>query len=452
MGVVLIHPMSAQNSEECMQNLSIFAEYAKVKNYDEAYEPWMSVRKECPSLNVAVFSYGERILKDRIKKATPETLAAETADLMKLYDEWLENFPTKRNVSVKGDIISSKAQAILDYKTADKMQVYKTFDLAYQTDAKSFSNPKELYNYFKTLYDLYKEGTHGVSMEQLFNKYEEVSEKFELESTNLAKKLDVILKKQEDGVPLNSRDVRSKRVYGINSNAIGTFLSNLDAIISKEATCVNLVPLYKRNFEEFKSDAIWLKRAASRMDSKECSDDPFFVTLVEALHTLDPSADSAYYLGILKDKAGDSDDALKYYEESISLQTDPYKKAKILYKIAIKFKNAGRKFSARSYARKALSFQPSMGRAYLMISNLYAGSANDCGETQFNKRAVYWLAAQMAYKAGEVDGSIKKLALKTARSYEGRAPSKTEIFTEGNQGATIQFDCWIKSSVKVPEL
>ena len=64
-------------------------------------------------------------------------------------------------------------------------------------------------------------------------------------------------------------------------------------------------------------------------------------------------------------------------------------------------------------------------------------SANDCGETQFNKRAVYWLAAQMAYKAGEVDSSIKKLALKTAKSYEGRAPSKTEIFTEGNQGANI---------------
>jgi tetratricopeptide (TPR) repeat protein len=448
----MTHPLAAQNSEECMQNLSIFAEYAKVKNYEEAYVPWISVRKDCPSLNVAIFSYGERILKDRIKKATPETLGDETADLMKLYNEWLQNFPTKKNVSVKGNIISSKAQAMLDYKIADKMQVYKTFDLAYQTDSKSFSNPKELYNYFKTLYDLYKDGSREVSMEQLFNKYEEVSEKFELESTKLAKKLDLILKKQEDGIPLNNREVRSKRVYGINGNAIGTFLSNLDAIISKEATCVNLVPLYKRNFKEFKSDAIWLKRAASRMDSKECSDDPFFVTLVEALHNLDPSADSAYYLGILKDKAGDSNEALKYYEESISLQTDPYKKAKILYKIAIKFKNAGRKSKARSYARKALSFQPSMGRAYLMISNLYAGSANDCGKTQFNKRAVYWLAAQMAYKSGEVDGSIKKMALKTARSYEGRAPSKTEIFTEGNQGATIQFDCWIKSSVKVPKL
>ena len=448
----MTNTLIAQDSQECLQNLSIFAEYAKVKNYDEAYEPWMIVRKECPSLNVAIFSYGERIIKDRIKNATPENIDAETLDLMKLYDEWLENFPSKRNVSVRGDIISSKAQAMLDYKTSDKMEVYKTFDLAYQTDAKSFSNPKELYNYFKTLYDLYKEGNQGVKMEQLFNKYEEVSEKFEIESVNLAKKLDVILKKEEEGVPLNSREVRSKRVYGINSNAIGTFLSNLDAIISKEATCVNLVPLYKRNFEEFRTDAVWLKRAASRMDSKECSDDPFFVTLVEALHTLDPSADSAYYLGILKDKAGETNEALKYYEESISLQSDPYKKAKILYKIAIKFKNAGRKSSARSYARKALNFQPSMGRAYLMISNIYAASANDCGETQFNKRAVYWLAAQMAYKAGEVDTSIKKLALKTARSYEGRAPSKTEIFTEGNQGATIKFDCWIKSSVKVPEL
>jgi tetratricopeptide (TPR) repeat protein len=450
--IVTLSPISAQNNEECLQNLSIFAEYAKVKNYDEAYGPWMKVRENCPSLNVAVYSYGERILKDRIEKATPETLAAETADLIKLYDQWIENFPTKRNVSVRGDIISSKAQAMLDYKTADKMQVYKTFDLAFTTDAKSFTNPKGLYNYFKTLYDLYKQGDQGVSMEQLFNKYEEVSEKFELESTDLAKKLDVILKKEENGTPLSSREVRSRRVYGINSNAIGTFLSNLDAIISQEATCVNLIPLYQRNFEEFKNDALWLKRAASRMDSKDCSDDPFFVTLVEALHALEPSADSAYYLGILKDKAGDNNEALKYYEESIALQTDPYKKAKILYKIAVKFKNAGRRSSARSYAQKTLSFQPSFGRAHLLIANLYADSANDCGDSQFNKRAVYWLAAQMARKAGAVDPSINTLAVKTARSYEGRAPSKTEIFTEGNQGATIKFDCWINGSVKVPEL
>tara|TARA_B100001094_G_scaffold61153_1_gene56811 strand:- start:2331 stop:3719 length:1389 start_codon:yes stop_codon:yes gene_type:complete len=445
-------PILAQDTNVCMQDLSIFAEFAKVKNYKSAFEPWMKVRGECPSINVAIYSYGERILKDRIKNGSPEEQEASKKDILKLYDQWVENFPKKRNKSVVGDIISKKAQALLDFKQADLKEIYLTFDEAYKKDKKSFTNPKLLYNYFKTMYDRYKNGDIEVTMELLFNKYEEVSEKFEFESTELSKKLDIILKKEEAGTALTSRETRSKRIYNVNSNAIGTFLSNLDAIIAKEATCENLIPLYKRNFEENKTDPLWIKRAASRMDSKECSDDPLFVTLVEALHALEPSADSAYYLGLLNDKGGNADEALKYYEESIALETDNYKKAKILFKIANKFKKAGRKSSARNYANKALGFQPSLGRAYLLIANMYADSANQCGESQFDKRAVYWLAADMAKKAGQVNASLKKVAGRTVESYKGRAPSKTDIFTEGNAGTVIKFNCWINRNVTVPSL
>jgi tetratricopeptide (TPR) repeat protein len=445
-------PILAQDTNVCMQDLSIFAEFAKVKNYKSAFEPWMKVRGECPSINVAIYSYGERILKDRIKNGSPEEQEASKKDILKLYDQWVENFPKKRNKSVVGDIISKKAQALLDFKQADLKEIYLTFDEAYKKDKKSFTNPKLLYNYFKTMYDRYKNGDIEVTMELLFDKYEEVSEKFEFESTELSKKLDIILKKEEDGTALTSRETRSKRIYNVNSNAIGTFLSNLDAIIAKEATCENLIPLYKRNFEENKTDPLWIKRAASRMDSKECSDDPLFVTLVEALHALEPSADSAYYLGLLNDKGGNADEALKYYEESIALETDNYKKAKILFKIANKFKKAGRKSSARNYANKALGFQPSLGRAYLLIANMYADSANQCGESQFDKRAVYWLAADMAKKAGQVNASLKKVAVRTVESYKGRAPSKTDIFTEGNAGTVIKFNCWINRNLTVPSL
>jgi tetratricopeptide (TPR) repeat protein len=445
-------PLLAQDTNVCMQDLSIFAESAKVKNYKEAYEPWMRVRTNCPDINLAVYSYGERILKDFIENGSPEEQKTAKADLVKLYDEWVQYFPKRRNESTVGDVISKKAQAMLDYELADLKTIYTTFDEAYTKDAASFTNPKLLYNYFKTLYDRYKEGDQEVSMELLFNKYEEVSEKFEIEGTELAKKLDIILKKEESGTALTSRETRNKRIYNVNSSAIGTFLSNLDAIIAKEATCENLIPLYQRNFEANKNDALWIKRAASRMDSKECSDDPLFVTLVEALHTLEPSADSAYYLGLLNDKKGNEEEALKYYEESIALQTDDYKKAKILLKIANKFQLAGRKSSARSYATKALELQPSLGRAYLLIANLYADSANQCGETQFDKRAVYWLAADIAKKAGQVDASLKTIARKTTESYTGRAPSKTDIFTEGNAGTVIKFDCWINRSVTVPSL
>lgn len=442
----------AQDNQQCLQNLSIFAENAKVKNYAAAYEPWLAVKNECPSLNVAIYSYGERILKDRIKNGADADKTAEKQDLIALYDDWIKYFPKKQGKSKVGDILSSKGQNMIDLKMGTPQEIYAVFDSAYTQDAKSFTNPKRLYNYFKTLYDIYKSGDNSVSMSMLFDKYEEISEKFELEGTNLAKRLDKILKKEESGEALSTKDLKRRRIYDINSNAIGVFLKNLDAIIAKESSCENLIPLYQSNFEENKNNPVWLNRAAGRMKSKECADDPLFVTIVEALHALEPSANSAYYLGILNDKRGNSSEALRYYEESIALESDPYKKAKTLYKIALELKAKGRKSKARSYANKALSYQPSLGKAYLLIANLYASSANACGETQFDKRAVYWLAANTARKAAKVDASIKKAALKTAKSYEGRAPSKTDIFTEGKEGASVTFSCWIGTSVKVPSL
>ena len=438
------------DKSSCPANLSIFAEFSKVKNYDSAYQPWLEVRNNCPELNVATFKYGERILNHKIKNATDDKAALQ-ASLMSLYDDWLTYFPnTKRGASEVGKILSSKAQAMVDNKQGTKREAYEIFDQAFTQDPNSFTSPKRLYTYFKTAYQLYKQGDK--TAEVLFDKYEEVSEKFALEQTNLAKKLDVILKKLETGEALTSREQRNKRVYETNKFAFSTYAGNLDAMISKESSCENLIPLYRKNFEVNRSNSVWLNRAASRMDAKECADDPLFVELVEALHAINPSANSAYYLGILKDKAGESKAALAYYEESLTLEQDQYRKADILYKIAVKFKKRNLKSKSRSYARKALKNRPSMGKAYMLIASLYAASANDCGNTQFEKRAVYWLAAKTARKAATVDSGVKKTALKLAASYEGRAPSKTDIFTEGRAGETISFSCWINSSVTVPQL
>ena len=451
--ILFSSPLFSQlNSDECLEQLSIFAESAKIKNYQAAYEPWKKVLDNCPTLNVATYQYGELILKDFIKKSTTEEEKTKyLTDLLSMYDQWLENFPVRKGVRQEGKILSNKGQAMLDNGVKDKLLIYDTFEYAFNNDPGSFTNPKSLAYYFQTAYDLYKAG-NKINLETLFEKYEELTEKFELLKTNISKNIDIILKKEESGTALTSREARNKRIYDTNSNAVSAYLKLIDQLIAKEATCDILIPLYSKNFEENKNNPLWIRRAAGRLDGKECSDDPLFVTLVEQLHKLEPSADSAYYLGILNDKQGNSADALKYYQESVSLQTDNYKKANILYKIAVKFKNAGRRSSARDYAEQALSFQPSLGRAYLLIANMYADSANGCGDTQFNKRAVFWLAAQTAQKAGRVDASLKKLTATTVAAYNGRAPSKTDIFTEGNQGATVSFSCWIRRSVKVPNL
>ena len=446
-------PLFSQlTSDECLEQLSIFAESAKIKNYQAAYEPWKTVLDNCPKLSLATYQYGEIILKDFIKKSeSEENKSKYLNDLLSLYDLWAENFPERKGVRQIGKIYSSKGQAMLDNGIKDKELIYDTFEYAFQNDPTSFTNPKSLAYYFQTGYDLYKAGSK-INLETLFEKYEELTEKFELLKTNISKNIDIILNKEESGTPLTSREVRNKKIYNTNSNAVSAYLQLIDQLIAKEATCDILIPLYSENFEENKNNPLWIRRAAGRLDGKDCSDDPLFVTLVEQLHSLEPSADSAYYLGILNDKQGNSEGALKYYQESVSLQTDNYKKANILYKIAVKFKNAGRRVSARNYAEQALSYQPSLGRAYLLIANMYADSANGCGDTQFNKRAVFWLAAQTAVKAGRVDASLKKISDRTAAAFNGRAPSKTDIFTEGNQGTNITFSCWIKRSVKVPNL
>ena len=61
-------------------------------------------------------------------------------------------------------------------------------------------------------------------------------------------------------------------------------------------------------------------------------------------------------------------------------------------------------------------------------------------------------AAKEARKAAAVDASVRRTAKKTAVSYEGRAPSKTDIFTEGRSGQTISIKCWIGKSITVPSL
>ena len=87
-----------------------------------------------------------------------------------------------------------------------------------------------------------------------------------------------------------------------------------------------------------------------------------------------------------------------------------------------------------------------------MIANLYAGSANACGTTPFEKRAIYWKAAEMARKAGRVDPSLSGRANRSAASYTERAPTKEMIFSSGMAGKRVSFSCWVGGSVKVPSL
>ena len=141
--VVTSQSFTQLSSNECMEQLSIFAESAKIKNYEAAYEPWKSVLDNCPKLNVATYQFGERILKDFISKSSNEESKEKYVnELINLYDAWAENFPTRKGINQVGKIFSSKGQAMLDNGIKDEALIYETFEYAYNNDSSSFTNPK----------------------------------------------------------------------------------------------------------------------------------------------------------------------------------------------------------------------------------------------------------------------------------------------------------------------
>ncbi len=444
--------VNSQTNEDDINSLSIFGEYVKAKNYDAAYEPWMELRERNPKFNSAIFVYGERILKYKIENSSDEEKVNYINDLTKLWNEKRINFPSKTPL---GDVLAKSAQLLYDYMSElnmTKSEVYDKFDNAFITDSETFNNPKNLYTYFKLIVMLYDEQLK--SAEEFFTKYDEISEKVEREIKNYTNNVNKFLSEDvsESEVELSKKDQRKVKSFNSFLKAYDQISKGMEIDLGDRANCVNLIPLYEKNYEEKKDDGIWLQRALNRLFNKECVDSELFVKILQQKNMLEPNASTSYYLGIIKSKEGKSTEALEYYNQAIELENDSYEKAKILFRIATKFRKDGLFSKARLYYVKALKFNPSMGKCYLAIAQMYASSAKHCGSDNFTQRAVYWLASKEALKAGRVDRKLKKSANQSSRNYLAKAPQKSEIFSSGREGEIIRVGCWIGRSVKVPKL
>lgn len=433
----------AQGTVNCAEKLSIFAELAKTKNYgDETFKHLQDLRKDCATMSEATYIYGERIYNFRIDNAkTPADKEKEVRALMTLEDEYRTNFPAK----VKG-IDVKKAMALFENNVGTSDEVYQLLDTAFKTDKENFSNPKALYVYFEIYVNDFEAGKNGIKLQDIFTKYDEISDKIGEEEKGVSDALDALIQKEDSGTELTAKEARYKENHQINLDAFETIRTSMDAKIAQLATCERLIPFLGASFEENKNNEEWLRRAAERLDKKGCSQDPLFSKISDQLHKLNPTAESAYNLGVSFYNKKNTTKALEYFNQSADLQKDNAKKANVYYTIARSIYGNSNKSQARSYAEKALQAKPSFGEAYVYIAMLYQNSANECGNDPFEKRAIYWLAAQTARKAGTTAGN------NAAASYDKLAPSKQEIFNSGRAGQSISFKCWVGRSITVPSL
>jgi tetratricopeptide (TPR) repeat protein len=360
----------------------------------------------------------------------------------------LEKFP---NDTKEGDMLADIAMIQYKHEIGTLEERLEAFEEVVETDKDNFSSPVAIYAYFRIANDLNDTGERDIQF--LFDKYDEVIDLIETQENDKAAEAKPLIEKQEaqeELTPRESRILKNSEIYLRNYTKIK---GSVNSLLGSKADCDNLLPLYKKDFEEKKNDLNWLRNANERLSAKDCTEDPLFFKVSEALHRQEPSANSAYSLGQLAEAEGNRGKALEYFKEAAELAQDKVRKARIYYRIANNYKERGSLSQARSYYRKALDNKPSMGIAYLKIAEMYAKSANNCGESVFDKRSVYWLAADYATRAGRVDPSLSSTATATAASYKGRAPQKSDIFQEDAAGKKISFsNCWIGESVVVPNL
>jgi len=422
----------AQDQEECRINMSLLAETVKAKKFTEALPYYREAIKGCPKYNQSgIYKYGEDVFEGLLDAATTDAKKVEYInELITLWDSRMENYSSK---SARGVYEDKKAELRYDHRKLLGLtdeQIYNEFDNVYKTDLENFTSPKGLYIYFKMMVSLYDKGQK--TPQELFNKYDDVVDKIETEVNDNSGKLNALIAK---GKNLSSKEETYKRIYGQRLNAFEKISGSLETLLGDRANCEVLIPIYQRDYEPNKNDGQWLQRAMNKLYAKGCKTDPMFVKVVKQKYSLEPNADTARYLyGITGEQ--------KYMDEIFRLETDPLKLAKLNYNLALEFKSKGSYGQARTYFYKAADLNPADTKPYLQVAAMYASSVKSCGNDNFEKRSIYWLAGNEAAKASS----------DTASKYRALAPSKQDIFTAGKSGQTIKIGCWIGRSITVPNI
>ncbi|WP_228547234.1 hypothetical protein [Nonlabens antarcticus] len=432
----------AQDADDCTVMLQIFAENAKNKMYDEAYKQLGQLVQNCPDKSAAIYQYGERIYEHRIR----ENIGVESENIQGLV------LMLRKEISDYSDLIDASrkklelARIMHENDLGTEAERFQMFDDAFKNDTKNFTDPKAIIIYFKLVEQRYEAGT--INLQQFFDIYDELTLHIESLLNERGEILTDLMDKEVTGT-LTDEDKAQMEAQEINIKNYGIVMGSVNATLGALADCDKLIPLYEAEFENKKGDESWLSNVLRRLQVKECTDAPLYITSVKALHDLNPSGKTAYGLGNI---ATSQSEKFKYWDQAIELGVSQELVSLIHYKKGLAYKKQGQYGSAKREFIASNAAKPSFGNPFYQIATMIASSANSCGTTTFEKRAVYWIAARWAQKAGAVDPSLRSTAQQAVANYNGTAPQKQDIFLakEYESGQTITIGCWIGESVRIP--
>lgn len=453
------------NAQNCDGYEIRLDKHLKAKDYTKAYSTLQEGLAECPTQKINLYNFGETTLVHKIEHAQNDAEKNKyTQELVDLIDKRIANFSDEKNAFWEGEKISYAYK----YELFDKMQSFEAFKKLFDSseDTQKISAQTVL-NYYVVSLELLNEEKLGFDeILRVYFKTKKVAEdNIEIRSVEygrLAEKLDSI--KQAN--PKADLEDEEKQKMANAQSAKDLFLEvseSMEAVLQENTTCDNITPMFTAKFEENKDSLDWLTSAYQALASKDCYDSPI-LEKIEAQYAVvyrkeNPSETvtttktraiaSSFGNGARKFKARNYSGAIADFKQALG-EVSGTRRGDVAYYLALSYQKTGSASNAISWAKKAANYKPGWGAPYQLIAGIFGSNANNCGSSQFQKLATYWVAADYAKKACSVDSRACSWSRQAARSYEGTAPSQELIFSQGKKkGQSVSISCFGGATTRI---
>ena len=384
-----------RDSINCLMNLSLYSEFFKHKNYNDAIGPWRKVFNECPAASEKMYVDGVSMFKQFLSgEKNPDVANAYIDTVMMIYDRRMEYFNDEANV------LGRKATDLLRARRNDIESIEEAYGYLSKSVELDPAGARDaivilFINSGTTLYKADK-----LEQDQAINDYFTASE---IVDGQLAKNSS------------NRRWIKAKET--------------IDDLMLKEGilTCEALNNYYEPKFEANQNDKDFLDKMIDFYYTSGCDRSDMYVKASEKLYEVEPSPESAYKLARLLVVKEDYEKAIDYYQEAVTADVDPETKGQYYYELAQVVRVNGNPCESISHARDAIKNDPNMGEAYILLGDLYIETRESLGE-DFEVRTAFWAAADKYIKAKNVDPDVADVANKRLNDYATQYPDAEACF------------------------
>ncbi len=427
---------------------SVYRGLVKSENYTEALAPWKTVYEAAPAADgKRDFHYtdGITIYKALLEKEADAAKKQEYIDIvLRLYDEAIACYEAKA-ISLKGGTDEVYATRISDLYARKGYDMYYYFRTPYPETMTALqeSLDKGGMNAPYTVIAPYAD----IAVYQFTNEAIDKAEARQIHDALIA----LAEENESNGNQYATYYTQAKEA------AIGKFREIEDYIFD----CDYFKELWMPEYEENKDDPQYAKDLYNKLRQRGCEDGDPFLDELKKKYEVWAAAENARIKaeyeannpGIQAKKAydaGDFDGAIAKYRDAISNADSNDDKASYHFSIAsILFRKKKQYGTARSEARTAAELRPNWGRPYMLIGDMYATGARNCGDS-WNQRLAILAAVDKYSYAKSIDPEVADEADNKIGRYRSSYPMKDEGFMRGvKAGQSQTVGCWIGETVKV---